>query len=217
MLNQINNLVKSTITIMFETSIDGFLYIPAWPVYMETEDSEKSYKIKLEYDNKEETYDSILDEAYSLCDGIRILGEWYKNNDVQFGIAPDWINKQDLNSELKKAKLVWERYIKNFNNQEEKDILIEDCQNRVGGGLAAYHEVIRAVRLCRLISMGAPEIVKDYEQVLFIKALVVNRYATSLDICCNEPSDSISELLQDINEVGGYGLMVRDGMLATNG
>ncbi len=217
MLNQINNLVKSTISSMFETSIDGFLYIPAWPVYMETEDPEKSYKIKLECDNKEETYDSILDEAYSLCDGIRILGEWYKNNDVQFGIAPDWINIQELNSELKKAKLVWERYIKNFNNQEEKDILLKDCQNRVGGGIAAYHEVIRAVRLCRLISIGAPEIVKDYEQMLFIKALVVNRYATSLDICCNKTSDSISELLQDINEAGGYGLMARDGMLATNG
>ena len=215
MLSKTNPLIKSTISFMFDPSIDGFLYIPAWPVYMETEESGNIYKIKLEYDNKEEAINKVLNEADSLLQGIHLLGEWYGKKEVPFGLSPnrESIKAGITETEWKMAKLAWERYLKNFNNQEEADILLKDCKRRVGNGLAAYHEVIRAVRLIRLISLGAADLVKDHEEVLFIKALVVNHYATSLEMINHETSDPLLDLLKDLDGSEGYGLMVRDGML----
>ena len=204
-----NTLINTTITSMFETSIDGFLYMPAWPVYMETEDSGSTYKIKIEYNSKEEALEKSMQEALRVHEGLQILGDWYAAHEVPFGTRPE----DDLDqASMESALYVWERYIKDFNNQEEADLLLKDCKERVGGGIAAYHEVIRAVRLCRLISLSAPDLIKDHEEALFLKAFMVNQYGVSIEEVGDENPDPLTELLEDPEEEG-YGLMVRDGML----
>ena len=206
-----NTLINTTISSMFDTSVDGFLYMPAWPVYMETEDTGSTYKIKMEYSTKKEALEKSLKEAFCIYKGLTILGNWYAEQEVPFGTRP----REELEPDSRKSALyVWERYLKDFNNQEDADLLLKDCKKRVGGGIAAYHEVIRAVRLCRLISLGAPDLIKDHEEALFLKAFTVNQYGVSIEKVKDKNPDPLKELLQNPEEEG-YGLMVRDGMIET--
>ena len=100
-----NTLINTTITSMFDTSVDGFLYMPAWPVYMETEDSGSTYKIKIEYNSKEEALEKSMQEALRVHEGLQILGDWYAAHEVPFGTRPG----EELDpASLKNALYVWE-------------------------------------------------------------------------------------------------------------
>ncbi len=62
---------------------------------------------------------------------------------------------------------------------EYRDALYEEAAQRVGDNVAAYDVVIRAKRLCRLFSLGAPEIIIKNEASLLAQAMIMHNY-------CNE-------------------------------
>lgn len=63
-----------------------------------------------------------------------------------------------------------------------KDFVYADSERRVGNNIAAYDVVIRAKRLCRLINLNAPEVIINNESCLLAQAMVVHKYAKSMEV-----------------------------------
>ena len=60
-----------------------------------------------------------------------------------------------------------------------RDAIHADANHRIGNGIAAYDVVIRAKRLCRLMSLKAPEIIINNEANLLAQAIAIHA-------CCKE-------------------------------
>ena len=56
-----------------------------------------------------------------------------------------------------------------------------DSQRRVGGNVAAYDQVIRAKRVCKLMSLRAPNAVLNNEARLLATAMVLHHYCERMD------------------------------------
>lgn len=63
--------------------------------------------------------------------------------------------------------------------------LIKEAEKRVGNNICAYEYVIRATRLCRLLSLNAPEIVIKNEARLLAAAMVLHKYCISKETVDN--------------------------------
>lgn len=55
-----------------------------------------------------------------------------------------------------------------------RDAIHADANHRIGNGIAAYDVVIRAKRLCRLMSLKAPEIIINNEANLLAQAIAIH-------------------------------------------
>ena len=64
---------------------------------------------------------------------------------------------------------------------EYRDALQREAEQRVGDNLASYDVVIRAMRLCRLISLGAPEFILKNEASLLAQAMVIHNYCNKME------------------------------------
>ncbi len=60
-----------------------------------------------------------------------------------------------------------------------------DAERRVGGGCAAYDVVIRAMRLCKLLALGASEILIRNESQLLAQALAIHRFCGRMEVADN--------------------------------
>ncbi len=60
--------------------------------------------------------------------------------------------------------------------------IIKDSESRVGKRIGAYDEVIRAKRVCRLMSLGAPESVLHTETCMLAQSMAIHRFAITRDI-----------------------------------
>ena len=65
---------------------------------------------------------------------------------------------------------------------EYRDALQREAEQRVGDNLASYDVVIRAMRLCRLISLGAPEFILKNEASFLAQAMVIHKYCKEMEV-----------------------------------
>lgn len=62
-----------------------------------------------------------------------------------------------------------------------RDAVYKDAESRLENKLAAYDAVIRAKRVCKLMSLNAPEIIINNEAKLLAQAIAVNRFGDGLE------------------------------------
>ena len=189
-----------TIHFMFEqTHPDGTLCIPAWPD--DSGESSAFYTCTMNWSSSD--CEKITAEFHALCDDLAKLAECYDDLKDTKEENADLLSAPLLN--------IWDTYIRKFdlgnlaykqlaaihkkeNNDEpltdqEKSILnqyqdavIEDAEKRLGNQPAAYEQLIRTRRLCRLLSLHAPKQIVDHEKNLLAQAMVVHSYALSKSI-----------------------------------
>ena len=82
---------------------------------------------------------------------------------------------------MKTEKRFWNTYLRDFES-DDTDAICAEAEERVGKGPAACDVIIRARRLCRLMSLHAPEIILQGEANLFAQALVIHGYCKELEI-----------------------------------
>lgn len=64
---------------------------------------------------------------------------------------------------------------------EYRDAIHKDAERRLGDSLAAYDVIIRAKRLCKLLSLKAPAIIVNNEASLLAQAMVIHNYCVSME------------------------------------
>ena len=65
-----------------------------------------------------------------------------------------------------------------------------DAEKRLDRKTAAYDVIIRAMRLCKLLSVNAPEIVVSFEAKFLVQAMAVNRFAVRFEsVVSSAPAD----------------------------
>ena len=62
-----------------------------------------------------------------------------------------------------------------------RDAIHKDAERRLGDSLAAYDVIIRAKRLCKLLSLKAPAIIVNNEASLLAQAMVIHNYCVSME------------------------------------
>ena len=65
---------------------------------------------------------------------------------------------------------------------EYKEMIHKDAEARLDNKIAAYDVIIRARRLCELMSLNAHNILINNEAKLLAQAMVVNRYALRMEV-----------------------------------
>ena len=187
--NEAVNLSASEImTGMFEHTDkeSGILYIPAWPRDTEPDDKKHFYKCQMNWNEAD------LAEAVQRYESL--YGALEKISQVQPDSCPDAL-PEDL-------KPIWQTYVRDFEagkidmeeifdaaaSAEEQERYKAYCQavqaeseDRVGQNIAAYDLVIRAKRVCKLMSVKAPAAVIDHEAGLLAQAMVVHNYGISME------------------------------------
>ena len=167
---------------MFDmTRGDSVLFIPSWPHGDEGLRDDTVYKCVMNYDNL--LAEGLEYDFDMLLAGLNFLGKYYK--DHEFGIRPsdEYIEGQGLIYDEEESLLwIWETFINDFVN-DENDIegTYRAAEKKVGEGVAAYQVLIRARRLCRLISLGAPEIILKAERDILTQAYFLHEFAESME------------------------------------
>lgn len=60
------------------------------------------------------------------------------------------------------------------------DAITADCRRRVGGNICAYNMVIHAKRLCRLLALGAPQIIIRHDARMLIQYMALHAFSTGV-------------------------------------
>ena len=154
---------------MFEhTDSDGILCIPAWP-YDDDAEQGMLYKCRMRW--TEADRDAVLRLYESCYDTMKSIA-------LQCGSVRDGVDAAAL-SEAQKP--FWNTYLRDFGS-EDNDAICAEAEERVGKSPAACDVIIRARRLCRLMTLEAPEIILRSEANLFAQALVIHGYCEELEI-----------------------------------
>lgn len=157
-----------TIVSMFEhTDTDGILCIPSWP-YDDDAEQGMLYQCRMNWNKAD--LENVLRQYENCCDTMR-------------EIAPKFDSIRSSGTEVlpEAQKAFWNTYLRDFAS-EDIDAICAEAEERVGKGPAACDVIIRAQRLCRLMSLEAPEIIIRGEANLFAQALVVHGYCKELEI-----------------------------------
>ncbi len=154
---------------MFEhTDSDGILCIPAWPY---DDDAEQGMLYRCRMNWTEADRDAVLRLYESCYDTMKSIA-------LRCGSVRDGLDAAAL-SEAQKP--FWNTYLRDFES-EDNDAICAEAEARVGESPAAYDMILRARRLCRLMSLEAPEIIIRGEANLFAQALVIHSYCEELEI-----------------------------------
>ena len=157
-----------TIVSMFEhTDADGILCIPAWP-YDDDAEQGMLYKCRMRW--TEADRDAVLRLFESCYETMR-------------EIAPKFDSIRSSGAEVlpEAEKQFWNTYLRDFASGDI-DAICAEAEERVGKSPAACDLIIRAQRLCRLMSLEAPEIIIRGEANLFAQALVIHGYCREMEI-----------------------------------
>ena len=158
-----------TIVSMFEhTDTDGILCIPSWPY---DDDAEQGMLYQCRMNWNEADRDAVL-RLFESCFGtMKKIAEKYDSfrSEADAEILPE------------AEKRFWNTYLRDFAS-DDIDANCAEAEERVGSGPAACDVIIRAQRLCRLMSLHAPEIILRGEANLFAQALVIHGYCEELEI-----------------------------------
>ena len=160
-----------TIVSMYEhTDTNGLLYIPAWPSYdPDADDKTGFFKCRMNWNEADR--DAVL-RLFESCFGtMKKIAEKYDSfrSEADAEILPE------------AEKRFWNTYLRDFAS-DDIDANCAEAEERVGSGPAACDVIIRARRLCRLMSLEAPEIIIRGEANLFAQALVIHSYCEELEI-----------------------------------
>ena len=158
-----------TIVSMFEhTDTDGILCIPAWPY---DDDAEQGMLYQCRMNWNEEDRDAALRLFESCYETMKKIAEKYDSfrSEADAEILPE------------AEKQFWNTYLRDFAS-DDIDAICAEAEERVGQSPAAYDVIIRARRLCRLMSLEAPEIIIRGEANLFAQALVIHGYCKEIEI-----------------------------------
>lgn len=182
------------------TGADGTLRLPAWP-YDDHEDAGNGVlDLKMDW-NKEDLedlkteYEELLDALESIAPVWNRLGSTEKYNRKllsarDFEVWNTYIRDFEIDgidadevSELLENKASGVRL---FEEEEElceryAEAIYADSESRLDSPLAAYDVIIRAKRLCRLMSLEAPDCVINNEAKLLVQAMAVNRFGLSME------------------------------------
>ena len=190
------------INVMFaQTDLDGTLVLPIWPYDDSDDTGNEKLVVKMAWD--EEGKEELKEECEKLCKSLKSIAEVYK----KLGTTEEY-NRKLLSEEDFK---VWKTYIRAFDTgdvdadevfdvmegieagtvvrcEEDEELcaryaeaVYADSESRLDRPLAAYDVVIRAKRLCRLLSLHAPTKVEKNEETLLVQAMAVNRFGLSME------------------------------------
>ena len=179
--NDVNITPVQTVEIMFNnTDEEGWLCIPAWTYDTDVYDENKKdkalyYNCKMHW-NEEDMKTVIRDYQLLEQSLMEITDEKPLKQIIikNHNIAPFSILSADISdiNELKKAS-----------------------------SSAVYYAAIRAVRLCKLYQLGAPQIILDNEGRLLAEALVIYRYAISVKEFSVE-MDAMTDCMRHLGQEG---------------
>lgn len=166
------------ISAMFEhTDSDGNLYLPEWP--NDSDDNEQNRYYACEMDWNKADSEKIVTDYENLYEVLAELGKEYDRLKSSLDENKDLLSDAQLK--------VWNTYIRGIGSVNPTE-----AQKRVGNNVAAYDVVIRAQRLCKLMSLEAPKVIINHEANLLAQAMVIHSYAKSMKII-----DSISQYLSN--------------------
>lgn len=182
---------------MFEcTNERGKLYMPELPGGEFDDETGKICVCKMAWDCY--ACESVIKAHSALCDSLKKIAE---KSDVN-NISSEY-NKDALTGGLLE---IWNNYVRDFKTdnsgvielfekadseltENEKNTLSEykravtcEAEERIGKGVAAYDTLMRAKRLCILMSLSAPEYVINRESKLLAQAMALHRYC--IDMGC---------------------------------
>ena len=158
-----------TIVSMFEhTDTDGILCIPSWP-YDDDAEQGMLYQCRMNWNKAD--LENVLRQYENCCDTMKKIAEKYDSFRADSGA-------EALPEEETRF---WNTYLRNFES-DDTDAICAEAEARVGKSPAAYDVIIRAQRLCRLMSLEAPEIIIRGEANLFAQALVIHGYCKDIEI-----------------------------------
>ena len=151
------------------TDESGLLLIPAWPYDDDApEDQERFYRCNMDWNEADR--DAALRFFESCCKTMRVIAPQY-----------DSIRLSGAEALPETQKAFWNMYLRDFES-DDMDAICAEAEERVGKRPAAYDVIMRARRLCRLMSLEAPEIIIRSEANLFAQALVIHEYCRELEI-----------------------------------
>ena len=157
-----------TIVSMFDhTDADGILCIPAWPY---DDDAEQGMLYQCRMNWNEEDRDAVLRQYESCFETMRKIAPKF-----------DSIRSSGAEALSEAQRAFWNTYLGDFAS-DDIDAICAEAEERVGKGPAACDVIIRAQRLCRLMSLEAPEIILRGEANLFAQALVIHAYCKDIEI-----------------------------------
>lgn len=123
--------------------------------------SDTEWDVIYEIEERIEMIDDMKALAQKVIDGSEI-----SKNEKEF-----YADYMDTSVSSNERKLVRDYY----------DAKISDAETRAGSNIGAYNEVIRGSRLCRLMSLGAPEVIIDNELKWFAIDMVIHRHGISVE------------------------------------
>ena len=161
---------------MFEhTDADGKVYIPLWPStdpddplneddgYLEIE---MTWKTKKECKAAEDAFKDLMESLQRIASVYDKLGKTIKKNATI-------LSEKDL--------ATWKTYLRPIKTEMDMGFeYYDEGEKRLGRRLASVQVIERAWRTCRLISLGAPDIVINNEAGILAQALAVNMFGKSV-------------------------------------
>lgn len=134
-----------------------------WNTYIrELETGDIDVELAIDVSDRMETIDMVKSIAEKIKNGIDISNE-------ESSIYNDF---RDVNI-TENEKAIYNAY---------RDAIHADADRRIGNSVAAYDVVIRAKRLCRLMSLKAPNIIINNEANLLAQAMVIHAYCKEMKI-----------------------------------
>lgn len=150
------------------TDESSLLLIPAWPFDDAPEHLRTFCKCRMDWNETDR--DAALRFFDSCYETMRELAPQY-----------DSIRASGAETLPEAQKAFWNTYLRDFES-DDPDAIRAEAEERVGRGVAAYDVIIRARRLCRLMSLEAPEIIIRSEANLFAQTLVIHGYCKEMEI-----------------------------------
>lgn len=137
---------------------------PVWNTYLRDFNADDSFDMDLIAD--------ISDRLETIAEIKAIARKLEKSKDV-FTEEYYYYNEYKDTSVSESEEALYNEY---------RDALYKEAAQRAGDNVAAYDVVIRAKRLCRLISLGAPDFILKNEASLLAQAMVIHSYCKEMEV-----------------------------------
>ena len=179
----LNDLIFETVNNMFlNTDEHGQLILHGWPIGDETDAGGRFYKCIMRWEDEVDA-DDVVRYAQRLCTALVRLGEYYRDSGAAFGKRPDFGTVPDENTEeaeaLHYAMECWEQILDGI---EQETGSAEELEYKAQKAfcIPGLHEInyrntfCRARRLCKVISLNAPDIIIAQECFRFTEAYTLS-------------------------------------------
>lgn len=113
-----------------------------------------------------------IDDRMETIDVVREIAERLANGSELADIDREFLSEYMNVSVSREEKEYHRKYVEARYNDAEK---------RIGKKLSAFELVIHSMRLCRLISLGAPKIIINHESYALVVAMLLYEYGISKD------------------------------------